>query len=144
MITLPPCVVEVKPAALSTIPAIAPTAAELLIGDHLAFLADGGDPNGYRPGWREAEPTAEDLAEDLGFRLGFDGASAELVGPASPAEREAFDRGLLDGDHALWTTDPDYAAHLIEMANKHYAADDLTAIAFWHEAELSECGSVWR
>lgn len=33
-------------------PRVNPTPADLLLGDRLAHLADGGDPDAYRPDWR--------------------------------------------------------------------------------------------
>lgn len=33
-------------------PRVNPTARDLAVADRLAFLADGGDPDAYRPSWR--------------------------------------------------------------------------------------------
>ncbi len=58
-----------------------PTVAEHALADRLAHLADGGDPDAYRPGW-EADaysPTVADFWEQRGYSIGQAG---ELVDAA--------------------------------------------------------------
>ena len=87
----------------------APSPFEVVLADRLAWLADGGDLDEYRPGWSDPQATELEDAEWLGFRLGLDGVPAEALAPC-PEERRAFDRGHNGGDAELWRIDPLFAA----------------------------------
>ena len=97
MLTLGPAAPCVNPA---------PTVAEHALADRLAWQADGGTPDDYRPGWDAdpAAPSAEDDAYMTGLAIGRTGDAPTFLAvndhldryPGVDAER-AYYRGLLEG-----------------------------------------------
>lgn len=89
------CARQCRPA-----PAAEPTPIEDATADRIAFEADGGEPDDYRPGWAGDEPYVPSLREtfeEAGQRFGLEGVLLD-VAEAFP---DASLRDIIRGAHAF-------------------------------------------
>lgn len=123
---------------------IVPTEAEHALGDRLAYSADGGDPDDYRPGWnQEPAPVAIEAEYFLvGLEIGSTGDNPHILAvfghhtPATRLEGEvSFYRGLLEGRQAhAWQ-----AGHALGLGGQHLERPDTVHHRFARQFEAG-----WR